>query len=178
MAERIAHDVTPPPKIGPDAQEELDRLVQTLHEHGLLRFANDVVASNHELLRILVDGLNKPGSLNAIQNLSVIAMTLSTLPPDRFYQVMSALKEGIEQVGSHRHDEAASHSPRDKSKEKGQHKEDSAPGITGVYHMLNDDELWYALKPILAGLRAFSERLDQPIDKPVTGFTGKPSEGP
>lgn len=50
-------------------------LVQTLHEHGMLRFSNDVVASNHELLRILVDGLNKPGSLNAIQNLSVIAMT-------------------------------------------------------------------------------------------------------
>lgn len=171
MAERISHDVTPPPKIGPDAQEELDRLVQTLHEHGMLRFANDVVASNHELLRILVEGLNKPGSLNAIQNLSVIAMTLSALPPERFYQVMFALKEGIEQVGNHRHDEAEH--PSNKHEEK-----DSAPGITGIYRMLNDDELWYAIKPIMAGLRAFSERLDRPIDKPVTDFTGKPTEGP
>ena len=177
MAERIAHDVTPPPKIGPDAQEELDRLVQTLHEHGMLRFANDVVASNHELLRILVDGLNKPGSLNAIQNLSVIAMTLSALPPERFYQVMFALKEGIEQVGNHRHGEAETHSHKDKSKEKDQEK-DSAPGITGIYRMLHDDELWYAIQPILAGLRAFSERLDRPVDKPVTDFTGKPTEGP
>lgn len=171
MAKRITHNVTPPPKIGPDAQEELDRLVQTLHEHGLLRFANDVVASNHELLRILVDGLNKQGSLNAIQNLSVIAMTLSALPPERFYQVMFALKEGIEQVGNHRHDEVERHSNNDEQK-------DAAPGITGVYRMLNDDELWYAIKPIMAGLRAFSERLDRPIDKPVTDFTGKPTEGP
>ncbi|RUR56323.1 DUF1641 domain-containing protein [Vreelandella populi] len=172
MAERISHDVTPP-KIGPDAQEELDRLVQTLHEHGMLRFANDVVASNHELLRILVGGLNKPGTLNAIQNLSVIAMTLSTLPPERFNQVMFALKEGIEQVGNHRHDEEAHPSSKEQDKEK-----DSAPGITGVYRMLKDDELWYAIKPILAGLKAFSERLDRPVDKPVTDFTGKPTEGP
>lgn len=164
MAERISHDVTPPPKIGPDAQEELDRLVQTLHEHGMLRFANDVVASNHELLRTLVDGLNKPGSLNAIQNVSVIAMTLSALPPERFYQVMFALKEGIEQVGNHRKDQ--------------DNDNDSAPGVTGFYHMLNDDELWYAIKPIMAGLRAFSERLDRPVDKPVTDFTGKPTDGP
>lgn len=177
MAERISYDV-PPPKIGPDAQEDLDRLVQTLHEHGLLRFANDVVASNHELLRIVVDGFNKPGSLNAIQNLSVIAMTLSALPPERFYQVMFALKEGIEQVGNHRHDEAKSPSQQDKSQQTRQDKEDSAPGITGIYRMLNDDELWYAIKPILAGLRAFSERLDRPVDKPVTDFTGKPTEGP
>ncbi|RUR29056.1 DUF1641 domain-containing protein [Vreelandella nanhaiensis] len=176
MAERIAHDVTPP-KIGPDAQEELDRLVQTLHEHGVLRFANDVVASNHELLRILVGGLNKPGTLNAIQNLSVIAMTLSTLPPERFYQVMFALKEGIEQVGNHRHDEAEGHSYKSRSKGKYQEK-DSAPGITGIYRLLHDDELWYAIQPVLAGLRAFSERLDRPVDKPVTDFTGKPTEGP
>ncbi|MBZ5488856.1 DUF1641 domain-containing protein [Halomonas aquamarina] len=176
MAERISHDVTPP-KIGPDAQEELDRLVQTLHEHGVLRFANDVVASNQELLRILVGGLNKQGSLNAIQNLSVIAMTLSALPPERFYQVMSALGEGIEQVGNHRHDEAQGHAPSARSPQKDPEK-DSAPGITGLYRMLHDDELWYAIKPILAGLRAFSERLDRPVDKPVTDVTGKPTEGP
>ncbi|HCR96970.1 MULTISPECIES: DUF1641 domain-containing protein [Halomonas] len=177
MAERISYDV-PPPTIGPDAQEELDRLVQTLHEHGLLRFANDMVASNHELMRIAVDGLNKPGSLNTIQNLSVIVMTLSTLPPDRFYQVMFALKEGIEQVGNHRHEDKAKHKEQARSQDKEKEEKDSAPGITGVYHMLKDDELWYALKPILAGLRAFSERLDQPIDKPVTDFTSKPTEGP
>lgn len=174
MAERISYDV-PPPNIGPDAQEELDRLVQTLHEHGLLRFANDVVASNHELMRIVVDGLNKPGSLNAIQNLSVIAMTLSALPPERFYQVMFALKEGIEQVGNHRHADQTKPNEQAHNQDK---EKDSAPGITGVYHMLNDDELWYAIKPILAGLRAFSERLDRPVDKPVTDFTGKPTEGP
>lgn len=51
-----------------------------------------------------------------------------------------------------------------------------APSITGIYRMLNDDELWYAIKPILAGLRAFSEQLDRPENRPVTDFTGTPTE--
>ena len=53
-----------------------------------------------------------------------------------------------------------------------------APGVSGVYKMLHDDELWHAIQPLLAGIRAFSERLDTPVDKPVTDFTGKPTEGP
>lgn len=84
MAERIFQDVTPP-KIGPDAHEELETLLQTLHEHGVLRFTNDVVAANAEIARILVNGLNREGSLNTIQNISVMAMVLATIPPERFY---------------------------------------------------------------------------------------------
>lgn len=37
-----------PPRIGPTADEELQRLLQTLHEHGVLRLTNDLVASNNE----------------------------------------------------------------------------------------------------------------------------------
>ena len=164
MAERISHNVTPP-KIGPDAHQELEALLQTLHEQGVLRFANDVVAANTDISRILVDGLSKQGSLNVLQNLSILVMTLSALPPERFYQMMFAIKEGADQIGRYHSDEERTDG------------EDEAPGIRGVYKMLHDEELWHALQPLLAGLKAFSEGLDKPVEKPVTAFTGKPTEG-
>lgn len=78
------------------------------------------------------------------------------------------MKEGINQVSNyHSNAETADKSSKGK-----------APGLSGVYKLLRDEELWHAIEPLLAGLKAFSERLDQPVDKPVTDFTGKPTEGP
>ena len=93
MAERISHDVTPP-KIGPDAHEELERLLQTLHEHGVLRLANDVVGANTSIASVVVDGLGKASTLNAIQNLAILGMMLSEIPPERFYRVTFAAGAG------------------------------------------------------------------------------------
>tara|TARA_R110000824_G_scaffold222202_1_gene409637 strand:+ start:58363 stop:58920 length:558 start_codon:yes stop_codon:yes gene_type:complete len=185
MAERISHDVTPP-KIGPDAHEALEALLQTLHEHGVLRFANDIVAANSDVTRLLVNGLSNEGSLNTIQNLSIILMALSTLPPDRFYQVMMAVRDGVDQIGSYRSRGSSSDNSSSTKSEadsaEAMNKEEAskgeAPGVSGVYKMLHNDELWHAIQPLLAGIRAFSERLDTPVDKPVTDFTGKPTEGP
>ena len=77
MAERISHTVTPP-RIGPDAHEALEGLLQTLHEHGVLRFANDVVAANPQIAQVLVSGLQKEGTLNAIQNVSSLGRATMT----------------------------------------------------------------------------------------------------
>jgi hypothetical protein len=54
-----------------------------------------------------------------------------------------------------------------------QHK---APGVHGVWKMLQDDELWGAVQPLLQGLKAFSRRMEEPVDKPISAFTGKPSD--
>lgn len=161
MAERISYTVTPP-KIGPDAHEELERLIQTLHEHGVLRFANDAVAANPQLARILVDGLSKEGSLNVIQNLSVLAMALSSIPPRDFYRVSFALRDALTHISRHRPESD----------------ESDAPGVSGAYKMLHDEQLWHAIMPLVDGLKAFAERLDTPVDKPVSDFTGKPTSGP
>jgi uncharacterized protein YjgD (DUF1641 family) len=161
MAERISHDVTPP-KIGPDAHEELERLLQTLHEHGVLRFANDVVGANTEVAQILVNGLSKPGTLNAVQNLSILGMVLSRIEPSDFYRVSFALRDAMERISQH-HPERDGH---------------DSPGVGGAYKMLHDDQLWHAIMPIVDGLKAFAERLDKPVDKPVSDYTGKPTSGP
>ena len=161
MAERISHDVTPP-KIGPDAHEELERLLQTLHEHGVLRFANDVVGANTEVAQVLVNGLGKPGTLNAIQNLSILGMVLSRIEPSDFYRVSFALRDAMERISQH-HPEQDGH---------------DSPGVGGAYKMLHDEQLWHAIMPIVDGLKAFAERLDKPVDKPVSDYTGKPTSGP
>ncbi|KTT65674.1 hypothetical protein NS383_09300 [Pseudomonas oryzihabitans] len=159
MAERITHEVTPP-KLGPDAQEELERLLQTLHEHGMLRFANDLVAANTQVAKVLVDGLNKPGSLNVVQNLSVLAMALSTIPPGQFYSLAFSLRDALKAVTETRRESAAQ----------------EAPGVTGAFRLLQDEDLWRALTPLLEGLKAFAAGLDQPVDRPISAFTGKPSD--
>lgn len=161
MAERISHTVTPP-NIGPDAHEELERLLQTLHEHGVLRFANDLVGANTEVAQVLVNGLGKPGSLNTIQNLSILGMVLSRIEPNDFYRVTFALRDALEKISQHHPGES----------------EHGSPGVSGAYKMLHDDQLWHAIMPIIDGLKAFAERLDTPVDKPVTDYTGKPTSGP
>ncbi|CAM2195930.1 DUF1641 domain-containing protein [Paraburkholderia kururiensis] len=159
MAERIHHDITPP-KIGTDAHEELERLLQSLHEHGVLRFANDVVCAKTPLAEVLVGGLQKEGTLNALQNLSILLMALSRIPPARFYKIAFALQGALDRAGNWQPEEADSH---------------AAPGVTGAYRMLHDDALWEALLPLIEGLKAFAQGLEQEVEKPISTFTGKPS---
>lgn len=159
MAEPITYDVKPTP-IGPDAREELDRLLQSLHERGILRFANDIVCAQTQIAKVLVDGIGKEGTMNAIQNLSILGMALSRIPPEEFYKLVFGLKDAIAEVNKHG--------------ESGQ--EGEAPGVIGVYRMLQDDKLWASLHPLIEGMKAFSDRMGEEAEKPVTRFTGKPTD--
>jgi uncharacterized protein YjgD (DUF1641 family) len=159
MAQRLNYDVKPTP-IGPSAQEELDTLLETLHQRGVLRLANDLVGSQDRLLKVLVDGMSKEGSLNAMQNLSILGMALSRIEPAQFYKIVFAFQSAFGAVGRYKPDE----------------KHDEAPGVTGAYKMLHDDELWAALMPIIEGFKTFASGLDKEADKPITEFSGKQTE--
>ncbi len=159
MAERIQYDPKPA-RIGPDAHEELERLVQTLHEKGVLRFANDLVGANHQVAQVLVNGLNQQGTLNALQNLSILGMALSRIPPEEFYKVVFAVKDGMSQLA------------RERPSQQG----DDAPGITGTWKLLQDEELWQGLLPLIHAIKAFAHGLERPVQTPITAFTGKPTE--
>jgi uncharacterized protein YjgD (DUF1641 family) len=160
MAERIYYEPEPP-KVEPDAHEMLERLVQSLHEHGVLRFANDLVCAKTPVAQVLVDGLSKPGTSNAIQNLSIVLMALSRIEPSQFYKTMFAITHALERIGAWQPDaDGEGH---------------TAPGFTGAYKMLHDDALWQALTPLIEGMKAFSAGLERPVDKPISSFTGKPS---
>lgn len=123
MAKSIEYQPEPA-KIGPDAHEELDRLLETLHQHGVLRLLNDLVAANNEVAQILVNGLQRQGTLNAIQNISLMLMALSSLPPDRVYKLAFGLRDLAEAISQPKADD-----------------EEKAPGVHGVWKMLQDDDL-------------------------------------
>jgi uncharacterized protein YjgD (DUF1641 family) len=157
MAPRIQYDVKPP-HIGPDAHDELAQLLQTLHRHGFLRLANDLVGANQEVAQVLVNGLSRQGTLNAIQNLSILLMALSQIPPNEFYKVTFALRDALHEFVAAPDGE-----------------QQRAPGLSGAYRALHDEEFWDALRPLLAGIKQFAAGLERDVDKPISAFTGKPS---
>lgn len=160
MAPRLHYEPRPPRQIGPTAREELDVLLQSLHDHGFLRMANDLVAANQGVGRILVNGLTAEGTTRALQNVAILAMALSRIDPGQFYRVVFALKDGLSA--------AAAPPPNDGGAD--------APGLSGAYRMLNDEDLWRALTPLIEGLKLFARGMERAPEKPVTQFYGKPTE--
>lgn len=164
MAKPIPYDVRPA-RTETTAREELDRLLETCHRHGLLRLANDLVAANTDIARTIVGGLEKPGTLNAIQNLSVLLMALSCIPPGEFYRLVFAAADGAARLAAHTRDgESIAHRGED-----GEH----PPGLLGAYRLLRDEQLWRALGPIIDGLKGFADGLGKPISNPISDFSGK-----
>jgi uncharacterized protein YjgD (DUF1641 family) len=104
--------------------------------------------------------MSKEGSLNAMQNLSILGMALSRIEPAQFYKTVFAFQSAFAAVGRYQPDD----------------KHDEAPGVTGAYKMLHDDELWAALMPIIEGLKTFASGLDKEAEKPITAFSGKKTE--
>jgi uncharacterized protein YjgD (DUF1641 family) len=159
MAQPIQY-TTRPPKIQPDAHEELERLLQNCHRHGVLRFANDLVASNSAVATVLVEGLRNEATLNAIQNLSILAMALSRIPPSDFYRITFAVKDALTALtaGANGNGDTKTH----------------APGLVGVYRILNDEQLWHGLAPLFEAFKAARASIERPIENPISAFSGKP----
>ena len=164
MAKPIPYEI-PPARADTTAREELDRLLETCHRHGLLRLANDVVAANTDIAQIIVGGLQKPGALNAIQNLSVLLMALSCIPPAEFYRLVFAVADGAARLAVHSRN---GHGPL-RCEDGG-----DPPGLLGVYRLLRDEQLWQALAPNIEGLKGFAEGLNRPVSNPISDFSGKP----
>lgn len=157
MAEPVEYRPRPTPT-EPSAYEELDRLVQTLHEQGLLRLANDLASANKGIVEILVRGLTTPGAQNALQNLGAAAMVLGRVPPGTFYRVADAARLALERLteGSAEH---------------------PAPGVRGAYRLLNDDDAWRTLGPLAEALGVFGRAMSRPPpERPITEYSGKESE--
>lgn len=157
MAEPISYQPRPP-VIGPTASDELQQLLQTLHDSGLLRMANGLAAGWQDVAGIVLRGLNLESSRDAMQNIAVLLMVLAEIPPPRFYKLAATLKDALL---------AASAEPASEAE---------APGVRGVYRALKDETTWRKLAPLVQALLALGEGMRRPApDKPISAFTGKPS---
>ena len=145
------------------ADEELRALLEICHEHGVLRLAKDLIAANTEITRILIEGLKHPAALNALQNLSILFMALSRLPPEQFYRVVFAAKSALDSLAC-----APAHASQGANGD-----QSAAPGVVGAYRMLRDDQLWQKLRPLLNALDAFGTSLARKVENPISAFSGK-----
>ncbi|MFR0654057.1 DUF1641 domain-containing protein [Pantoea sp. SIMBA_079] len=159
MAEPLDYQPEPA-RTEPTAQESLNTLLENLHQHGFLRLANDVVKANNDIGKILAGGLNRPGTQNAIQNMSLLFMMLSTIPPERFNHVLLAVRDALVAM-----------KPATESVQQ----EKAAPGIRGVMKLLNDEKLWQGVRPLLSALEAFSHEMQKEEETPITRYSGKPT---
>lgn len=158
MAERMNYDV-PPTRTEHTATEALGSLLENLHQHGFLRLANDVVMANTQIAKVLVNGLNQPGAQAGIQNLSLLLVALSKIPPEHFNHLLIALTRAAQ---------AMTHEQTEDEQVK-------APGVTGALKMLGDDRLWQQAAPFFSAIKAFAEALQEKPERPVTRYSGKES---
>lgn len=146
----------------PDAHHALESLLGSLHRHGFLRFANEVVSANAQMAETFVGAFDKPGTQSGVQNLAALVMALSRIPPEQFGKAVFAAADAMHHIGAWK---PAEH-------------EHVAPGVRGVYRLLHDEALWDALTPLLEGLKVFAQGLAREPHNPVNPANPSVSERP
>ncbi|WP_338564803.1 hypothetical protein [Erwinia sp. E_sp_W01_6] len=92
-----------------------------------------------------------------MQNISLLLMALSRVPPERFNQLLMALTDGANAL----------------SRQSDSTQQQGAPGIKGMIKLLRDEDLWRAVTPLLSAVRAFSASMEKAPEKPITRYSGK-----
>lgn len=89
---------TPPPAAPPaatDARDELDRLIVALHERGVLRLLNGLLAAGPEVSAIAVNGLNSAAGRSAVRSATVLGEAATKLDPDALETLLAGITRGI-----------------------------------------------------------------------------------
>lgn len=152
MAQQIHYRPEQAKRLRPETVDELEKfegrigeingLLDQLYESGLMRWLKDFVGALPEVSMIALDGLNTPQGRAGMRNLLIVAQQLGRIDPDQLERMVSAVHAGVDRAG-----ETAS----------GRHDSDyNPPGITGVFKLLRDEELWATLAPVIEGAKAFS----------------------
>ena len=95
--------LSPPPPDAPDttdaARDELDRLIVALHERGVLRLLNGLLAAGPSVSAIALDGLNSPGGQRAVRNAVVLGEAATKIDPAHLEALVQGVARGIETAG-------------------------------------------------------------------------------
>ncbi|MHB1951128.1 MAG: helical membrane plugin domain-containing protein [Acidiferrobacteraceae bacterium] len=143
MARRLDCEVSLP-RTEPSVEQELHELLVVLSERGILRALRDFVGGLPGISLILARALNQPETAGAVQNLALLLKGLGSLPPEGLERLLASMKAAVSCL------EATDDSLNGK---------DAAPGVRGAYRLLQDDDLWRAIDPVLEGLRVFGATL-------------------
>ncbi|MGB7757000.1 MAG: hypothetical protein WBL23_13140 [Salinisphaera sp.] len=172
MAEQIHYRPEQAKRLRPETVDELEKfegrvaeinaLLDQLYESGLMRWLKDFVGAMPEVSMIALDGLNTEHGQAGMRNLLVLAKQLGKLDPDQLERMFNAMHAGLDRA-----DETAT----------GEHESPyDPPGVTGVFKLLRDEELWRTLAPVIEGAKAFSAETRRQRNDYGNGNNGEASD--
>ncbi len=145
MAKAIQYKYEPAPPPTDTAQDSLDTLVETLHEKGILRILNNVVAQSNGVLEVALDQLDSKGGRNAVDNTMVLIKALTLTDPDGAQAFLDGTKKGLAKA-------------QDSLK-------DDPPGIAALLGKLYDREVRRGLYAVLSLLEGLGSHLHEEAAK-------------
>jgi uncharacterized protein YjgD (DUF1641 family) len=120
---------------------EINGLLDELYDAGLIRWLKDFAGAFPQISSIAVESMNTPQGHAGMRNLLVVAQQLGKIDPDQLERTFSAVNAGMTEA----------------SKPVSEDTRYNPPGVTGVFKLLHDKELWATLSPLIAGAKAFSQ---------------------
>jgi len=119
---------------------EINGLLDELYASGIIRWLRDFAGAMPQVSTILAESMNTEQGHAGMRNLALIAQQLGHIDPDRLQRTLAAAEAGVEKAGQPAAQDNA-YNP---------------PGVTGVFKLLHDKELWETLAPVIDGVKAFS----------------------
>lgn len=93
MAKPLTYSPMPYPQ--DTAQDDLKRLLETLHEGGVLRLLNGLIGQKDGVLKVALDQFDSEGGRNALATLTVLVKALTETNPDEAQDVWDGMKRGL-----------------------------------------------------------------------------------
>ena len=140
MAKPITY--TPEPVPTDTAQDELNELLKTLHERGVLRLLTNLTAESHGVARVALEQLDTLRGQNMIGNLTVLLTFLSEMDDEALDKLLTGVGRGVN---------AASQT---------QDKKDT-PGTFKLVKELNDPDVRRGLNAVLTVLSVLGRHLKE-----------------
>jgi uncharacterized protein YjgD (DUF1641 family) len=89
----------PAPAPADAAREELDTLLIALHERGILRLVNGLLAAGPEVSARMLDGLSTPAGERVIRNAVALGTAAARIDPNRMQQMLDGVARGMDAAG-------------------------------------------------------------------------------
>ena len=78
------------------AQDELQRLLETLYERGVLRLLTNLTAQSHDVAEVALNQINTPEGRDALANLTVVFKALGKLDPEALDKLLTGIDKGLQ----------------------------------------------------------------------------------
>jgi uncharacterized protein YjgD (DUF1641 family) len=157
-------DYTPPPHPNGEAaftaDDDLARLVETLHASGTLRLLNGLFARLEDVAAVVLKGLDTDAGRRGLANLLLLSKLLGRLDPDGLDRFIAALDRGLEAAARRLDTEA------------------DPPGPLRTLGRLRDPDIRRGLDAVLALLGTLGAELHDPTVPPHSTVDGTPSARP